>query len=61
MTTKKVIEEQTDVKFSKERLLQAKKFKGDSDLLNALLKDDKTYSIVEVEELIQKYKKQEVK
>lgn len=47
-------------KFEKEQLLASIRFKGQRDLLNALLDDDKEYSISEVEKLIKEYNEREV-
>ncbi|WP_343101371.1 hypothetical protein [Romboutsia sp. MSSM.1001216sp_RTP31141st1_G3_RTP31141_220114] len=47
-------------KFSKEQLICSKKYKHRKDLLTALLKDDKTYSFSEVDELIDEFMQKEV-
>lgn len=47
-------------KFSKEQLLESIRFKEYRDLLNALLDDDKDYSITEVEKSIKEYNEREV-
>lgn len=46
--------------FTKEDFLKAKKYEHMKDLVSALLDKDKTYSIDEVDELIQNYLKGEV-
>lgn len=46
--------------FTKEQLVKSKKYFGKADLLNALLDDDKTYSISTVDDLINSYLKKEV-
>jgi hypothetical protein len=66
MATKKInkVEEQVEkkeTKFTKEQLLASQKFRGKKDLLVALLKDQKLYTPSEVDELIEKYEKTEVK
>lgn len=53
-----IIEEE---KFSKENLLQAKKFKNQKDLANVLVKDDETLSFTELQERIDKFMKGKVK
>lgn len=47
-------------KFKKEALLKAKKYEGQRDLLNALLKDDQEYTAAEVAALVEKFKKGKV-
>lgn len=49
-----------DPKFSKEQLILSERFAGETDLLEALLKDG-VYSVSEVEKRIQAYKKGKVK
>lgn len=44
-------------KFSKERLVKSNRFKDKRDALNAILKDDKEYSIQEVEEALNSFYK----
>ena len=55
--------EKTEVqeKYSKERLLNSLKFIENKDLLNALLDNEKEYTIEEVEGKIKGYLKGEVK
>ena len=55
-TTKK-----TSSKFTKEQLLKAEVFKDRKDLVNALLCEDKEYTIDEVKQLIEKFLKGKVK
>lgn len=50
-----------ETKFSKDKLLKSKRFADRRDLLNALLSDDKEYTIVETEEIIKEYMEGEVK
>lgn len=46
--------------YSKEMLLRASKYKDNRDLLQALLEDDKFYTLEEVDALIQKYYEKEI-
>lgn len=46
--------------FTKERLLQSKRFAQQKDLLNALLKDDQEYTIVQVETILNRFLKGKV-
>jgi len=50
-----------DATFSKEQILSSKNFRDRKDLLNVLLKDDKEYSIKEVEQQIDGFMKRKVK
>lgn len=43
--------------FSKEDLVNSKKYQHRRDLLNAILEDDKTYTIQEVDSKIEKFMK----
>lgn len=54
--TKTVVED----KFSKEQIVKAKKFQDNVDLLNAILKNDKEYTLKEVDEIIENFKKGKV-
>lgn len=48
--------------FSKRQLLNSKKYQHQTDLLNAILETDKSYSLSEVDKLINDFmKKKEVK
>lgn len=47
-------------KFSKEQLVHSDRFARRRDLLNALLRDDKLYTITEAETMIQQYLKGKV-
>jgi len=47
-------------KFTKEQLVNAKKYSNRKDLLNALLQDNKLYSFDETEELINKFENKKV-
>lgn len=46
--------------FSKAQLLEAKKYAGQKDLLNALLKDDQQYTAKQAEKLIEDFLKGKV-
>ncbi len=43
------------LKFSKKQFVESKRFAKRKDLVNVLLEEDKTYSIVEVEDLIKNF------
>lgn len=58
MSTKK--EESVEVKFSKSQILQAKKYRDQVDIVNALLVEGAEYSIQEVDALIDKFMKGKV-
>jgi len=47
-------------KFSKEQLIRSTRFAGRRDLLGALLKEDKRYSVEEAETAIEHYMKGKV-
>ncbi len=49
------------VLFSKDQLMVSEKYAGRRDLLNALLVDDKSYSIDETDTAIERYTKGAVK
>lgn len=61
MATKKEVEKQIDPSFSKSQLVKSKRFFEERDLLNALLADNKTYTIDEVTNVISDFKKGKVK
>ena len=61
MATKKVVEKQIEPSFSKSQLVKSKFFFEERDLLNALLNDNKTYTIDEVANMISDFKKGKVK
>ena len=50
-----------EIKFSKEQLVNSKKFSGKQDLLNTILEDDKQYTLDEVVSMVEKYLKGKVK
>ena len=47
--------------FTKENLVKSERYKNQRDILNALLKDDKVYTLKEVDNLIETFLKKEVK
>ena len=47
--------------YSKEQVLKSKKYKNRKDVLNVVLKDDKVYTLKEVDKLIDGFMKKEVK
>lgn len=61
MATKKVVEKQIETSFSKSQLVKSKRFFEERDLLNALLTDNKAYTIDEVTNMISDFKKGKVK
>lgn len=58
---KEVKKENPVVKFTKSQLVNSEKYSDNVDLLNALLDEKETYSLSEVDEKIEKYKKGKVK
>lgn len=59
--TKKTVEKENKVTYTKEALLHSKVYQCNRDVLNVLLKDDERYSIDEVNKLIQNFMKGKVK
>ena len=49
-----------EIKYTKEQLLHSKRYSKKRDLLGALLADDKTYSLQDVDKLIKGYFEKEV-
>jgi hypothetical protein len=47
--------------FTKEQLLQSKKFMHQKDLINALLEDNKSYSLDDVDKILDNFLKGDVK
>lgn len=47
-------------RFTKEQLLKAVQYRGQQDLLSALLADGTTYTLAEVEKLVQDFLKKEM-
>lgn len=58
-TSKKEIKN-TEDKFSKEQIVKSKRFRNNIDLLNAILKENKKYTLKEVEEIIKNFMKGKV-
>lgn len=58
-TSKKEIKN-TEDKFSKEQIVKSKRFRNNMDLLNAILKENKQYTLKEVEEIIKNFMKGKV-
>ncbi len=48
-------------RYSKRAILLAEPYKFSSALVNALLEDDKTYTLAEVDDLLERYRKGKVK
>lgn len=59
MAAKKT-KEKREASFSKGAFLRSKIFKYQRDLIDAILEDDKTYTVKEVEDLLQKELKRKV-
>ena len=59
--TKKEDEAKEKLVFSKESLLNSKKYMFQKDLLNILLDDDKEYTLEEVEKKINEFKTGKIK
>ena len=58
---KKEDTQKPEVVYTRQQLLQAKRYADRLDLINTLLKDGKSYSIQQVDEMIEKYMKGKVK
>ncbi len=54
-------EQECSVIFTKEQLLTSKRYKNQKDLLSAILEEQGSYTILEVEQKIEHYRKREVK
>ncbi|MEA4831572.1 MAG: hypothetical protein VB118_03025 [Oscillospiraceae bacterium] len=54
------VEQTFEIKFSKKQIASSKRYKDRIDLVNALLDDDKEYSLAEVDETIETYLKGKV-
>lgn len=57
----KITDLQPEPKFEKKQLLVSKKYFSRRDLMDALLEDKKLYTITEIENLVNKYRKGMVK
>ncbi|HGM3364496.1 TPA: hypothetical protein ACKOMM_003560 [Clostridioides difficile] len=53
----KTLSKGTDYKFTKEQIVNSKKYVNRKDLLNAILKENELYSFSEVEEIINSFMK----
>ncbi|MBF9986859.1 hypothetical protein I4O28_19490, partial [Clostridioides difficile] len=53
----KTLSKEDDYKFTKEQIVNSKKYVNRKDLLNAILKENELYSFSEVEEIINKFMK----
>lgn len=47
--------------FTKSQIVGAKKYENDIDVINALLKDGKSYTLADVDKIIEDFKKGKVK
>ncbi|ERM37057.1 putative phage protein [Clostridioides difficile P64] len=54
----KTLSKGTDYKFTKEQIVNSKKYVNRKDLLNAILKENELYSFSEVEDRINKFMKE---
>ncbi|HHI5792494.1 TPA: hypothetical protein ACP6IR_002268 [Clostridioides difficile] len=53
----KTLSKEDSYKFTKEQIVNSKKYVNRKDLLNAILKENELYSFSEVEEMINKFMK----
>ncbi|HBG3416538.1 TPA: hypothetical protein KQB32_003752 [Clostridioides difficile] len=53
----KTLSKEDNYKFTKEQIVNSKKYVNRKDLLNAILKENDLYSFSEVEEIINKFMK----
>ena len=53
----KTLSKEDDYKFTKEQIVNSKKYVNRKDLLNAILKENELYSFLEVEEIINNFMK----
>lgn len=60
MAKGKKVETIIEDRFTKQQIVNSKKFKDNVDLLNALLKDDKLYTLEEVNKTIEDFMKGKV-
>ena len=63
MSTKRktAVDTAMEPKFTKEALVNSKRFQNERDIVSALLKDDVEYTISEVDSMIAEYMKGKVK
>lgn len=60
MAKGKKVETIIEDRFTRQQIVNSKKFKDNVDLLNALLKDDKLYTLEEVNKTIEDFRKGKV-
>ncbi len=60
MAKGKKVETIIEDRFTKQQIVNSKRFKDNVDLLNALLKDDKLYTLEEVNKTIEDFRKGKV-
>lgn len=60
MTKKNTEIKKETIKFTKEQIVNSKKFKNRVDLIRVILDDNKTYTIEEVQKEIEKFMKRRV-
>ena len=60
MAKGKKVETIIEDRFTKQQIVNSKKYKKNVDLLNALLKDDKLYTLEEVNKTIEDFRKGKV-
>ena len=53
--------QQTEPQFSKEQIVASDKYRSQRDLVDALLEEDKKYTIATVDKMIEEYRKGKVK
>lgn len=59
-TSKKEVKKVTEEKYTKDQIVNSKTFINNRDLLRAVLKENKSYSKKEINEIIENYKKGKV-
>lgn len=58
--TKKEVKKVAEEKYTKEQIVNSKTFINNRDLLNAVLKENKKYTKIEIDEIIKNYMKGKV-
>ncbi len=58
---KKYCDEKKELTFTKNAILQSKRFADKRDILSAILKEHKLYTIVEIQKLLQEVAKKQMK
>lgn len=61
LAAKKKIDEGEKITFTKEQIISSKKYRDRKDLINVLLKNGQSYSLNEVDDLIENFMKGKVK